>query len=370
MIESLCPCLSDCFREDDHQPRAAPLSVPLLVAPHPAPARMDLAGNMRRPYSPVHFPPYQLQRPSSPLAQTHRARKLKPQTSSLVYPVPCPLKSVTSGRKKALLIGITYPGTALQLKGCIWDVHRIQRMLHRFGFAATPQSVLVLTDDTADTRVRPTRGNILRAMQWLVSEAAPGDSLFLYFSGHGSQVPDLQGDEDDGLDETLVPCDWHEAGQITDDEIYKSMVVRIPKGARLTCLMDCCHSGSLLDLPFTYVPHTSSLPHGSHSPHTPHGRLSCKADAVPLWGDVIVFSGCTDEQESADVSNVGLLFPSAGNGPGGAMTNAFIYTLERNPRSTIMDVIQSCALLLKTRMRQLPVLSASRPFDLLQPFTL
>ena len=45
-------------------------------------------------------------------------------------------------------------------------------------------------------------------MQRLVQATQPGDSLLFQFSGHGSQVPDYSGDETDGLNETLCPCDF------------------------------------------------------------------------------------------------------------------------------------------------------------------
>jgi hypothetical protein len=45
-------------------------------------------------------------------------------------------------------------------------------------------------------------------MDWLVWDAHSGDSLFFLFSGHGGQTEDLNGDEDDGMDETILPVDW------------------------------------------------------------------------------------------------------------------------------------------------------------------
>lgn len=54
-------------------------------------------------------------------------------------------------------------------------------------------------------------------MQWLVRDARPGDSLFFHYSGHGGQAADLDGDEDDGFDETILPLDFKTAGEIIDD---------------------------------------------------------------------------------------------------------------------------------------------------------
>jgi metacaspase-1 len=77
--------------------------------------------------------------------------------------------------------------------------------------------MVILTDDQTNPSARPTRENIIRAMKWLVTGARPNDSLFFHFSGHGGQTEDLDGDEDDGLDETIYPVDFKKAGMIVDD---------------------------------------------------------------------------------------------------------------------------------------------------------
>lgn len=73
------------------------------------------------------------------------------------------------------------------------------------------------------------------------------------WAGHGSRVPDQDGDEDDGYDETLVPVDFQRSGQIRDDDIFKMLVKPLRAGVTMTCLMDCCHSGTVLDLPYRFT---------------------------------------------------------------------------------------------------------------------
>jgi hypothetical protein len=75
---------------------------------------------------------------------------------------------------------------------------------------------------------------------------------FFHYSGHGGQVEDQDGDEDDGFDETIYPVDHERAGVIIDDTMHEIMVHSLPAGCRLTAIMDCCHSGSALDLPYIY----------------------------------------------------------------------------------------------------------------------
>ena len=68
--------------------------------------------------------------------------------------------------------------------------------------------------------------------------------------------------EPDGQDETIIPIDYEKSGQIVDDDLHEILVAGLPEGVRLTAIMDCCHSGSVFDLPFTVrrIPNASLLP--------------------------------------------------------------------------------------------------------------
>lgn len=57
---------------------------------------------------------------------------------------------------------------------------------------------------------------------------------------------------EDGYDETLVPLDYMSAGQIRDDLLFTHLVGAFKAGVTVTCIMDCCHSGTVLDLPFVF----------------------------------------------------------------------------------------------------------------------
>ena len=64
---------------------------------------------------------------------------------------------------------------------------------------------------------------------------------------------DTSGDEDDGYDETLIPVDYKRSGQILDDTLCDELVKKMQKGVLATSLMDCCHSGTVLDLPYRFT---------------------------------------------------------------------------------------------------------------------
>ncbi|KAJ3202426.1 Ca(2+)-dependent cysteine protease [Dinochytrium kinnereticum] len=56
------------------------------------------------------------------------------------------------------------------------------------------------------------------------------------------------------MDESIIPLDYEETGEILDDDIFRIAVTPLPKGTRLTAIFDCCHSGSVMDLQYSYKP--------------------------------------------------------------------------------------------------------------------
>ncbi|CAN8258137.1 unnamed protein product [Cochlearia groenlandica] len=144
--------------------------------------------------------------------------------------------------KKAVLIGINYPGTEGELRGCVNDVKRMHKCLvDRFGFSEDNINELI---DTDMSKTQPTGKNIRHALWELVGSANPGDVLFVHYSGHGVRLPPETGEDDNtGFDECIVPSDMN---NITDDEI-REIVDKVPKDCSITIVSDSCHSGGLID---------------------------------------------------------------------------------------------------------------------------
>ncbi|HVX61940.1 MAG TPA: DUF4384 domain-containing protein [Pirellulales bacterium] len=70
------------------------------------------------------------------------------------------------------------------------------------------QKVGRMDDVRVNLNQNATRANLEHAItRWLPSVSKPGDTVFIYFSGHGAQSPDDNGDEADGVDEVLLPHD-------------------------------------------------------------------------------------------------------------------------------------------------------------------
>jgi len=159
-----------------------------------------------------------------------------------------PQRSIQMGAaRRAILIGINYVGQEGQLSGCHNDVKNIKRFLIKEqGFQE--KDMLILMDD--GEHHAPTRRNILDAFTEITKYSNNGDVVFVHYSGHGGRVKDTSGDEADGYDETLIPIDYKTSSQILDDDVFKILVKPMRKGVNVTVLMDCCHSGTALDLPF------------------------------------------------------------------------------------------------------------------------
>lgn len=155
-----------------------------------------------------------------------------------------------SGTRRAVMIGINYTGQQGQLSGCHNDVKNMKEYIKKVhGFQ--DENITLLLDDTGYTQ--PTYANIMEAYKKLVAESVAGDAVFCHYSGHGGKLVDDNNDEKDGFDETLVPLDYATAGQIRDDAIFAALVGPMAKDVLLTCVMDCCHSGTVLDLPYVFV---------------------------------------------------------------------------------------------------------------------
>ncbi|CAE6527952.1 unnamed protein product [Rhizoctonia solani] len=259
--------------------------------------------------------------------------------------------SQATGKRKALLIGCNYPGSTAPLDGCINDVFNIKRFLvEHFGYGE--EDIRVLSDSQSSHgevgEAPPTRTNIIRYISWLVGDAEPDDSLFFHFPGHGSNQDDLDGDEYDGKDESICPTDYETAGVLVDDELHELLVKPLPEGAGLTALFDSCHSGSVLDLPWTYE--TSGA---IKQPDDLQGEAEDEAAAIDAhqkrfkWSPADVSraliepgvecskridSSCRDSQTSADAQFGGL--------PSGALSYAFIRAFAKFPQMTYAQLLK------------------------------
>ncbi|KAF1350161.1 putative metacaspase [Delphinella strobiligena] len=308
-------------------------------------------------------------------------------------------------RKKSLLIGINYTGSENELNGCHQDVSNIAEFLMYRGYPDDERSQVVLRDDREDPYY-PSAHNILAAIDWLVSE--PGTCNFMHYSGHGGQVQDPTGMHPSGLLDTICPVDFQTRGQINSDTLHQHLVRGLAPNSTLFVILDCCHSGSALELPYVYrsdddgnvslidnvrqgmhlMAEASDLVSGGfsfnklaeakdlyagatnffrsmkHRGHHEEAGLAQDANFGEENGGenkmVTMFSGCRDEQTSADAEINGI--------NEGAMTWAFLETMKRIPNPTYINALSDTRVCLKSsNYPQVPQLSVGTQMDLNQP---
>lgn len=136
---------------------------------------------------------------------------------------------------KGLFVGINdYPGVDADLSGCVNDAHDWAA----FFKPLLQHEPVMLLDDGA------TKDRIVDKLKEAITSLKPGDVFVFTFSGHGTWLPDMSGDEPDGRDEALCPYDLSETNLILDDELREILVDRDQK-SRIVMITDSCHSGSV-----------------------------------------------------------------------------------------------------------------------------
>jgi len=156
----------------------------------------------------------------------------------------------------ALLIGVQdYPALPEydRLLGPANDVELVRTyLLTEAPVPFSPDRITVLADGIAGSRPATLQA-IRDEVSALESRLAPGDFVYLHFSGHGSQAPAIGTDpEPDGLDELFLPYDigpWSfDTGEVEnalrDDEIGAMLDRLRATGADIWVVFDSCHSGS------------------------------------------------------------------------------------------------------------------------------
>ena len=165
-----------------------------------------------------------------------------PRVFDFPEPLAAPLPPVSSpvppgahraGRKVALCIGIdSYRDRPLA--GCVNDARAWGRTLTGLGF-----DVRYLLDAQATNQA------MQDALRDMLTRAHAGDVLVMQYAGHGTQLPDDNGDEDDGFDEAFVPVDYHTGALFLRDDVIGAALAGLPKSVALTLFMDCCHCGTI-----------------------------------------------------------------------------------------------------------------------------
>jgi hypothetical protein len=266
--------------------------------------------------------------------------------------------------KRALLIGINrYQIPGADLRGCVNDVENMAAALEDlYGFRTSDIETIADFDATKKAMQAGIRG--------LVRAGRKGDVLFLHYSGHGSNVPDDDGDEADHRDEILCPTDLDWKDPFRDDWLRRTFDTLRP-GVSLTVVMDCCHSGTntrAIDPPDApvvprYLPNPWDIMAAESGRklkgrvtgrlrRTPHRRSG--PDVVAVTMPETLVAGCRDTQTSADAYIDGSY--------NGALTWSLVSALRTTSGALTYRELhgRSVALLRKGKYEQVPQLEGRK----------
>ena len=169
----------------------------------------------------------------------------------LIISLLCLVSLVASAqRKRAFMVGISHYDTALT--GYQWnningveDVNLLSPILKKQGFA-----MATLLDEQA------TYDNITNQLSRFAEKTKKGDIVYLHFSAHGQPVEDMNGDEEDGWDEAIIPIDAYKLYKksvyegkkhLLDDQLNKyvqKIREKIGPTGFLFVVIDACHAGT------------------------------------------------------------------------------------------------------------------------------
>lgn len=264
-------------------------------------------------------------------------RKIALLGSSLLLAAFMPHSS-TAPQKWALVIGISdYKNFGREiggdLPGASWDARRMRDVLvERRGYS--PDNIKLVLDTAA------TRSRLMKELTvWLPSVVKDGDEVTIFFAGHGSQEWDTNGDEADGLDETICPADVSKGdtrADISDDEI-EQWLNKIPTH-NMSVILDNCHAGSGTRAVTPFARPRSLNRLVARDVPKPANATGVNSSAQP-HGPAAIPAGGWEELAAAQADEVAVdaEWPGENGAPstyGGAFTTNFVKNLWKVSRRT------------------------------------
>ena len=224
---------------------------------------------------------------------------------------------ISAQTKRALVIGISeYPQSGDNSWNSIHgtnDAELIVPVLKEQGFKTTK----ICNKDATARRIR-------QEIAKLIESCGRGDIVYLHFSGHGQPFEDLDGDEDDGWDESIIPYDaqkvyvkgkYEGSNHIIDDELhsyFQKMMSKVGSSGLVCVVIDACHAGN------TYMGDEEDEEEvflrgikKGFSPHAKdyHPRINAKGNFQVAkkanQGDVILLEACRSYQSNYEIKQNG-----------------------------------------------------------------
>lgn len=267
--------------------------------------------------------------------------------------------------KRALLVGINYVGSAHELHGCINDLNNMNVFLLSRGF----------TDIKMIQEADATTIGIVKGLEWLTTGVSPGDVIVFHYSGHGSQIPSQT--EVDGFEEIICPVDLNWMDKVITDVTLSDIFNKVPNGVNVTVILDCCHSGTMLNQLESLDTSKEILQSISEYPSRylePPLDIVAQIKTMSLvdWktskdvnATALLIAGCHANQTSADALICG--------SPQGAATAALLQIASTNTAISYKTLVNSmCNFMTQNKYTQVPELDGDKAlYDqvFLEPFS-
>jgi Caspase domain len=278
------------------------------------------------------------------------------------------LPAHAEARTMALLVGVADYNEASGIRDLLGprnDVSILWRALKDRDIA--PDDITVLTDGLpVDEKYPIVKGlaqsaNILAELDRLAETAQRGDTVFFYYSGHGTRQPDNPAEPEDepeldGMDQVLLPSDVGAYDPISmtlknaiiDDVLGRKIAAIRAKGAFVWAVIDACHSGTVTrgeTVTRSVDPASLGIPEAppvqASRGGTREGTMKARASAGD--GGLAGFYAVESYDEAIERSFAGYNLPMVGEDQTqrmGVFTYLLHRALSRNTASTFRDLAQ------------------------------
>lgn len=147
-----------------------------------------------------------------------------------------------SGDVYVVICALDYKQTSNPLS-CSIDGRNMEALVRSCGIPE--QNITAMYDEQC------TKDNVSDVVRDIAGKCGANDYFIFYYSGHGTNLQDISGDEEDGEDEAF--CFVTPDGQInfdscmSDDDFSELMTSSLDPDVKTIILTDCCHSGTIAD---------------------------------------------------------------------------------------------------------------------------
>lgn len=239
-----------------------------------------------------------------------------------------------------LTVGIDkYREPGKNLTGCVNDAVSFTAALQKhYGIPET--AISQLADEQA------TKAAIVKAIEEkLITPAKAGDTLIFYYAGHGDFTPDLDGDEDDQVDEALIASDGDARNPgtwLTDDELARLFAGA--KTSNVLMVFDSCHSGTihrtasgLAETRCAGFGNRRSVANTTGTPVKPDRFTSGLSRSAP---NHVILSACDAAEEANEIRGKDWdVLGKSGHKDGGLFTSALLEVLEKEPNAELKKLL-------------------------------